>query len=76
MRCWDFILRRSDGTAVRLHPEWSTHNIRTFAVEGHEETQIPRKGLGMSDGPGTYKHFKTVGQERKLRLASRNRALV
>ena len=52
LRCWDFVLKRSDGTAVRLHPEWSTNKIPTYEVEGQEETQIPRNGLGMSDGKG------------------------
>ena len=26
LRCWDFVLIRSDGTAVRLHPGWSSTN--------------------------------------------------
>ena len=75
LRCWDFILRRSDGTAVQLHPEWSTTNVPTFEVEGHEETQIPRNGLGMSDGHGTFKYYKEVGRGRMLRFG-RRRAFV
>ena len=60
LRAWDFILKRSDGTAVRLHPHWSQRDIPTFAVEGAEEIQIPRNGFGKSDGRGTYKYYKTV----------------
>ena len=69
--CWDFILRRSDGTAVRLHPEWTKKTIPTFAVEGQGETQIPRNGLGMSDGHGTFRYYRTLGQERELKFARR-----
>ena len=71
LRCWDFVLKRSDGTAVRLHPQWSTTEIRTYAVEGHEVTQIPHNGLGMSDGSGTFKYYKEIGVEKKLRFARR-----
>ena len=71
LRCWDFILRRSDGTAVRLHPEWSKTTIPTYAVEGQEETQIPRLGLGMTDGPRTFRYYRTLGQERELKFARR-----
>ena len=71
LRCWDFILRRSDGTAVRLHPEWTKTTIPTFAVEGQGETQIPRNGLGMSDGHGTFRYYRTLGQERELKFARR-----
>ena len=70
--CWDFVLKRSDGTAVRLHPEWSNPKVSTYAVEGHEETQIPRNGLGMSDGRGTFKYYKEVGQARTLKFGRRN----
>ena len=71
LRCWDFILRRSDGTAVRLHPEWSKDKIPTFAVEGQGVTQIPRNGLGMSDGHGTFSYYRNLGQERQLKFARR-----
>ena len=70
--CWDFVLKRSDGTAVRLHPEWSNPKVSTYAVEGHGETQIPRNGLGMSDGRGTFKYYKEVGQARTLKFGRRN----
>ena len=39
---------------------------------GHEETQIPRNGLGMSDGRGTFKYYKEVGQARTLTFGKRN----
>ena len=68
---WDFVLKRSDGTAVRLHPEWSSNKILTLAVEGEGETEIPRNGLGMSDGRGTFRHYKEVGQQRILKFARR-----
>ena len=77
MRCWDFILRRSDGTVVRLHPELSNPKIPTFAVEGHTEpVEIPRKGLGKSDGKGTFKYNKQVGQQETLRFGSTHGTLV
>ena len=65
------VLKRSDGTAVRLHPEWSKNTIPTFAVEAQEETQIPRLGLGMTDGPRTFRYYRTLGQERELKFARR-----
>ena len=34
---WDFLLVRSDGSAVRLHPGWSRPKIPIFPVEGHAE---------------------------------------
>ena len=71
LRCWDFILRRSDGTAVRLHPEWTKTTIPTFAVEGQGVTQIPRNGLGMSDGHGTFRYYRNLGRERLLKFARR-----
>ena len=72
LRCWDFIQRRSDGTAVRLHPEWSKTTIPTYAVEGQGVTQIPRLGLGMTDGPRTFRYYRTLGQERELKFARRS----
>ena len=59
---WDFLLKRRGGTPVRLHPQWSTTNVETFAGEGHEaEVKTPAYGLGESDGKGTYNHYKQVG---------------
>ena len=66
LRDWDFILKRNDGTAVRLHPQWSEKTIPTFALESAEEIPLPRNGLGQSDGPGTFKRYKMMGVERTL----------
>ena len=74
---WDFVLLRSDGTAVRLHPEWSTSTIPTFAVEGHTEpVEIPHNGLGKSDGKGTFSKYKKVGRQETLRFGRTRGALV
>ena len=68
---WDFILVRSDGSAVRLHPDWNKPKIPTFAVQGHDEpVEIPLKGLGKSDGKGTFRRYRTLGQEETLRFDS------
>ena len=60
---------RVDGSAVRLHPHWSKTAVESDAVEGHaEEVEIPAHGLGESDGPGTYRHFKDLGTQRMLKF--------
>ena len=69
LRVWDFVLIRKDGSGVRLHPQWSTPKVESYAVEGHdEEVQTPWAGLGGSDGPGTYKSYKEIGSQRMLRF--------
>ena len=71
LREWDFVLIRSDCSVVRLHLAWSKTKIPTFAVEGHTQpVEIPRSGLGRSDGRGTFKYYKQIGQERTLRFDS------
>ena len=66
---WDFVVQREDGTAMRLHPSWSMRKVEVFEAEGHVNAIAPpRRGLGRSDGPGTYKHFKTLATRNTLRF--------
>ena len=67
---WDFVLVRSDGSAVRLHPDWKTTNISVYVVEGHAEpVEPPQRGLGKSDGKGTFRKYKIVGEVDSLRFS-------
>ena len=69
---WDFVVHRADGTAIRLHPEWSKPRFPSFAAEGHVEVvQAPRAGLGRSDGRGTYRSYKTLANQETLHFAVR-----
>ena len=69
---WDFVVHRADGTAIRLHPEWSKPRFPSFAAEGHGEVvQPPRAGLGRSDGRGTYKSYTTLANQETLHVAVR-----
>lgn len=53
---WDFFVTRSDGTTVRFHTNYSNNKVSVASVhEPPEWAQPPKKGKGMSDGPGTYK---------------------
>ena len=64
---WDFVVHRADGTAIRLHPEWSKPRFPSFASEGHESAvQPPLAGLGGSDGPGTYCQYKLLAKQETL----------
>ena len=67
---WDFLIVRKDGTAIRLHPQWTTTKIETFPSQGYlEEVEHPHKGKGQSLGPGTYAWFKeTIGSAETLRF--------
>ena len=70
---WDYVVHREDGSGIRLHPEWSKPSVETFEELGHAEalavvTVPPRRGLGRSDGPGTYKKYKDIGITEKMRF--------
>ena len=42
---WDFVIYRNDGTAVRLHPEWSSVKVRVYPLDGYAEPLHPLKGV-------------------------------
>ncbi len=69
-RIWDFVKYRADGTGVRLHPQWSTNKIMTFAEEGHWlQVEPPDHGPGHSDGKGTFKVYKNKSNQKTLKFA-------
>ena len=69
MRVWDVPLVRDDGSAVRLHPQWSTTVVDVVAGNGHEEeVQTPSDGFGGSEGRGTSHWYKEVGVVKKVRF--------
>ena len=65
---WDFVLRREDGSAIRVHPQWKTPKVGSVPDGHFPDVQPPTAGLGKSDGPGTYKHFKDSASERLLKF--------
>lgn len=72
LKVWDFLLVRSDGSTVRLHPNWSNTFVDALEGSGHEtEVEIPWSGLGGSDGPGTYAYYKEMDVVKKLRFDAR-----
>ena len=69
LRIWDFVLTREDGSALRLHPQWTTTKVETFAAEGHNTAvAVPQAGLGNSDGRGTYRLYKDIGMGYMIRF--------
>ena len=69
---WDFVFERDDGTALRLHPQRSTTQVETYEVEGHAQpVQVPRRGLGTSDGRGTYRRYVREHTRASLKFDAR-----
>ena len=59
LKKWAFVVKRYDGSYCRLRPEFLQNTI--YYMEGRFEpapTRTPNRGLGQSDGPGTYKYYK------------------
>ena len=71
---WDFVLHRADGSGIRLHPQYKGTVVETIEEPGHAEewevTVPPRRGLGRSDGRGTYKKYKDIGITEKMRFGA------
>ena len=64
---WDFVVSRSDGTALRLHPTWSNRKVQVFPVMGHDLPVMP-KGLGKSEGPGTFRRYLQQDMVKEVRF--------
>ena len=66
---WDFLLLRDDGSGIRLHPEWSSTKFRVYELDPRSDpVPPPGKGLGKSDGPGTFARYKGVGVQTQGRF--------
>ena len=58
---WDFALTRPDGTGLRLHPQWSKRKVFVYPLDGHPNpVEPPRKGLGKTDGKGSFQRYLTL----------------
>ena len=66
---WDFVLHRDDGTGVRLHPHWGDRKVEALPLVPHADTvSPPAAGLGGTDGRGTFRKYKDLGVERKVKF--------
>ena len=66
LRVWDIVLKRSLGTAVRLHPAVPDNKIPTYAALGDGGTEIPRNGMGRYYWRGTFRYYEDIGRRRML----------
>ena len=52
---WDFFVTRTDGTTKRLRTNWKGQRVEVTDVDNPPKLpDPPRRGMGRSDGPGTY----------------------
>jgi hypothetical protein len=65
---WDFVLDRSDGTCVSLHPHFKGTSVSMREGLPEPSHTMPKGGPGTSEGPGTYKHYKNKHVQATLRF--------
>ena len=62
-----FVILRVDGSSIRLHPTLNKCICETFQLAGHDpDVGTPLRGLGNSDGKGTFAIFKKIGTQQDL----------
>ena len=56
---WDFIVRRGDGVAHRVHPSLTNTKVGYQRIDNDDSflTVHSARGRGLSDGSGTYRSF-------------------
>ena len=54
---WDFLVTQADGTVVRFHPQQTKRRIKVASTKAPPPSEPPRRGLGQSDGRGTYQRY-------------------
>ena len=61
------MITRADGTQFFVHPGHSNRKIRVWTLDGHDPPiDPPKKGMGYSEGPGTFRGFLTTQQNKQL----------
>ena len=65
---WGFVLDRSDGTCVSLHPNYKGKSVSMREGLPEPSHTTPKGGPGTSEGPGPYKHYKYKHVQETLRF--------
>ena len=65
---WDFVLTFRSGRVVYLHPNWKGTEVSAHFGTPPPDAEVPKTGLGGSDGKGTYMRFKWKGYNTTLRF--------
>lgn len=71
MYCWDFMVKRNDGTVCLIHPNFSNNKVSMYEGVTNQNIDVPQNGLGGSNGHGTYKKRITDQVTRQLRFDGR-----
>ena len=68
---WDFLVEAGNGEEVFLHPRWGSSKIEIRKHGGQKNlAAVPKKGIGKSDGPGTYKRMTRPVYDERLAAAA------
>ena len=65
---YDFVILRNDGSRCYMHPHWQGTKIDCQEGLPSEPAQVPAKGLGMSDGHGTFRTMVSSKYNYQLRF--------
>ena len=75
LRVWGCLIRRFDGTAIRLHPQRNTHLVESYSAAGPPEQVVsPARGYGQSDGRGAFQKYTNLQTRGCLKLDPRKGA--
>ena len=68
LKVWDFVLQRTDGVLVCLHPTYGKTIVECRFGGLYADSELPRTGLGGTSGPGTFRSFVNRHNTRTLRF--------
>ena len=60
-KIWDFVLVRSDRSAIFIHPDYTTTRVQCYHAHDRHfvpDHEIPASGKGGTSGKGTFRYFK------------------
>ncbi len=67
-KTFDFVIWRSDGSCLTLHPDYkTTKNLCTIGIPP-PDYEVPKTGIGGSSGKTSFRHFVMKGVDRILRF--------
>ena len=62
----DFVIWRNDGSRLYMHPSWTKTKIDCHEGIPDRPAQVPKAGVGKSDGPGTFTRMVRAQYPTKL----------